>query len=172
MKARSGLGWRLGRAFLLQAAAISVTAVVGVWAAAFTIEEVLIKRALEQEAAHHWALRERHPQFPAPDTRNLTGYLATGGDESAFPPELRGLSTGYHSLPTPADLTVVYVTERGRDRLALVFDGEQVRDLSVFFGLVPLGMVLAVLYLVAWLSYRAARRAVSPVEWLAREVHR
>ena len=43
----------------MQVVAIGVTAVVGVWAAAFTIEEVLIKRALEQEAVHFWDLRDR-----------------------------------------------------------------------------------------------------------------
>lgn len=172
MRASGGLGRRLGRAFVLQAAAISVAALVGVWAAAFTIEDLLIERALEQEADYFWALRERRADLPAPDTRNLTGYLARGGDHSDVPEPLRALAPGYHRLSTSSDLTVVYVTERGDERLALVFDGEQVRELSVFFGLAPLALVLAVLYLAAWLSYRAARRAVSPVEWLAREVHR
>jgi signal transduction histidine kinase len=166
------MGRRLGRAFLVQAATITATALVGVWVAAFTIERVLIERALEQEAAHFWALRERRSGAPAPDTRNLTGYFGPGGDERDFPDALRGLDVGYHRLSTAADLTVVYVTRRGEDRLALVFDGEQVRELSVFFGLVPLGLVLSALYVAAWLAYRAARRAVSPVERLAREVRR
>lgn len=172
MAADGGLGRRLGRTLLLQAAAIGVAAVVGVWAAAFTIETMLIERALEQEAQHYWELREARPWLPAPDTRNLTGYLAVGGNEDALPAALRGLAPGYHRLSSSADLSVAYVTERGGDRLALVFDGEQVRELSVFFGLFPLGLVLTVLYLAAWLAYRAARRAVSPIEWLAREVHR
>ena len=168
---RRGLGRTLGRAFLLQALAIGATAVISVWAAAFTIEEVLIKQALAQEAQHFWDGRARRPGFPVPDTRNLTGYLAVGGDDDAFPAALRGLAPGYHRLSSASDLTVAYVEQRGDRRLALVFDGEQVRELSVYFGLVPLGLVLTLLYLAAWLAYRAARRAVSPLEWLAREVH-
>lgn len=172
IRASGGLGRRLGRAFLLQAVAIGVTAVVGVWAAAVTIEQVLIKQALEQEAEFYWALRARRPDVPSPTTLNLTGYLAESGDERNFPQTLRGLATGYHRFASSADFSVVYVSENGADRLALVFDGEQVRKLSVLFGLAPLGLVLVVLYLAAWMSYRAARSAVSPVEWLAREVHR
>lgn len=171
MSTSGGMRRRLGRAFLLQASVIGVTAVIGVWVAAFTIERVLVKQALEQEANYYWALRDQHPDLPSPRTRNLTGYLGVDGDESEFPPVLRGLALGYHRMPTSeADFTVAYVDERGGDRLALIFDGEQVHELSLFFGLAPLALVLAMLYLAAWLSYRAARLAVSPVEWLAREV--
>jgi signal transduction histidine kinase len=35
---------------------------------------------------------------------------------------------------------------------------------------VPLALVLASVYLTAWLTYRSSRRAVSPVIWLARQV--
>jgi signal transduction histidine kinase len=172
MRASGGLGRRLGRAFLLQALAIGVTAMIGVWAAAFTIEQVLIKQALEQEADYFWSLHAQQPDTPSPDTLNLTGYLAKEGDRSTFPTALRDLAPGYHHLPTSADFSAAYISDRGADRLALIFDGEQVRELSLFFGLVPLALVLIVLYLAAWLSYRAARLAVSPVEWLAQEVHR
>lgn len=172
MKAAGGLGRRLGRAFALQAAIIGAAAGLGVWAAAITIEGLLVERALHGEADHFWRGRALDPTLPAPDTLNLTGYLAPGGDESGYPPALRGLGPGYHRLSSTSDLTVAYVDERDGDRLALVFDGEQVRELSVYFGLLPLALVLTLLYLSAWLAYRAARRAVSPVEWLAREVSR
>lgn len=172
MKTKGGIGRRLARAFLLPALAISVTAALGVWVAGFTIEETLIKRALKQEAGHFWAAKAEQPDLPAPNTANLTGYLAANDADAHFPTMLRGLEEGFHPLTSSADLSVAYVTARGDDRLALVFDGERVRELSVFFGLVPLGLVLAVLYVSAWLAYRAARRAVSPVEWLAREVRR
>ena len=166
----SGLSQRLGRAFALQVLAIAAAAVVGVWAAAFTIEELLIERALEEEADHYWALRRDDPAVVAPNTRNLRGYLVEHERHQHLPLELRALSDGFHHLSTDADATIVYLTRQGAERLILVFNGEQVRELSAFFGLAPLGLVLAVIYLVAWLSYRAARRAASPVEWLAREV--
>lgn len=164
------LGTRLGRAFVLQAVVISVTAIVGVWVAGFTIERVLIKRALQEEANHFWRARNADLRAPPPDTLNLTGFLAPARDLSSFPAPLRDLGPGYHRVDTQADMSVVYVEERGGERLALQFDGEQVRELSVLFGLVPLALVLALLYFGAWIAYRAGRRAISPIEWLARQV--
>ena len=64
-----GLGRRLGRVFLLQATLISLAAIIGVYAAGTTIEEVLIRRALEEEADPF--LRHdspRSPHFPVPVT--------------------------------------------------------------------------------------------------------
>lgn len=164
------LGHRLGRAFFLQAVVISVTAIVGVWAAALTIERVLIKQALEAEAKHYWQLRSLHPSMPPPNTLNLTGYVASGEGNEVFPSAVRYLTPGYHRLDTVSDMTVVHVSERQGERLVLQFDGEQVRELSVLFGLAPLGLLLVLLYFAAWFAYRAGRRAISPVEWLARQV--
>lgn len=172
MQTRRGLRSRLGRAFIIQALLISVAALVGVYAAAFTIEDVLIKQALEEEASHFWLRHRENAEFPTPDTRNLTGYIASLDDDSTVPDHLRGLANGFHRLSSDADFSVAYVTEQAGRRLHLVFDGERVRELAVFFGLVPLGLVLAVLYLVTWLAWRVSQRAVSPVEWLAKEVQR
>ena len=166
------LSHRLGRAFVLQAVVISVTAIVGVWAAALTIERVLIKRALHEEADHYWRLRTDDKTVSPPRTLNLTGYVAQTGQPDGLPDELRDLGPGYHRLDSTSDMTVVYVSERDGDRLALKFDGEQVRELSVLFGLAPLGLVLALLYFAAWVAYRTGRRAISPIEWLARQVGR
>lgn len=168
----AGLGRRLGRVFLLQAAFISAAAVIGVYATATTIEEVLIRRALEEEAEHFWRRFSASVQFPAPDTRNLTGYLARGADRSAVPARVAGLGTGLHDLDSAADFSVVHVTEQDGDTLFLVFDGERVSELALWFGLVPLAGVLVILYLSSWLGYRLATRAVSPVIWLARQVRR
>lgn len=170
MKSRGGLRQRLGRAFLLQAVLISIAAVIGVYAAAFAIEEVLIKRALEEEATYFWEQFATNPVFPLPDTRNLTGYLAT--DAARLPEPLRGLTAGFHQLPAQGEFSVVYVTERGPRQLYLVFDGESVGQLALYFGLVPLAGVLIVLYLIAWIAYRLAGQAISPIVRLAKEVEK
>ena len=167
-----GLGRRLGRVFLLQATLISLTAVIGVYAAGTTIEEVLIRRALEEEADHFWKRFSASALFPVPDTRNLTGFLARGADRSGVPAPVAALGPGFHRLDTAADFSVVYVTERDADTLYLVFDGERVSELALWFGLVPLAGVLVILYLSSWLAYRLATRAVSPVIRLARQVRR
>ncbi len=168
-----GLGRRLGRVFLLQATLISLAAVIGVYAAGTTIEEVLIRRALEEEAEHFWERFSASAQFPVPDTRNLTGFLAGGdADRSGVPASIAALGPGFHDLDTAADFSVVYVTERDGNRLLLVFDGEGVSRLALWFGLVPLAGALVILYLSSWFTYRLAARAVSPVIRLARQVRR
>jgi signal transduction histidine kinase len=162
--AASGLRARLGRAFLMQAAFIGAAAVVGVFLASLLLESVLIRQALREEATHFWSQRERDRAFPLPGTLNLTGYLDTAPDP------LSRLSTGYHERVIAGVETVVFVSDRGGQRLYLVFDRSGVGRLATVFGLLPLAMVLLVLYLSTWLAFRASRRAFSPVIALARQV--
>ena len=170
MSAKWGIQQRLVRAFLLQALLISITAVIGVYAAGTLIREVLITRALQEEADFFWQQRLQNPAFSLPNTLNLTGYLDT--DDKQVPEKLRHYSTGYHDLPSEAEFSTLYVTERNNERLYLLFDGEQVGRLALYFGLLPLTLVLIALYLAAWMSWRLTGRAISPLIWLAHEVDR
>ena len=174
MRLEGGLKRRISRTFLLQAAGISVAAVVGVYLAAAILQEVLVTQALRQEADYYWERYADDPEAPLPDTRNLHGFMiAVAGDaEAELPEHLRGLDVGFHDVPGDAGFTTVYVTAREGRRLYLAFDGERVNELAAYFGLVPLMFVLLVLYLSVWLAYRASHRAVSPVAWLARQVNR
>lgn len=165
--ARGGIRYKLSRAFLLQAALIGLTAVLSVLAARFTLEEVMVKQALQGEADYYWS---REPGSPPPDTRNLTGYLAPEDDPSALPRPLQGLKLGFHPFSESDGFTMAYVSEHSGQRLYLVFDGEQVGDLAFYFGVVPLAGVLVVLYLATWTAYRLSSRAVSPVIRLAQQV--
>ena len=56
------------------------------------------------------------------------------------------------------------------ERLTLIFEGEQVRSLALWFGLVPLMIVLVIVYVSLYLGYRFYRGSVSPVVRLAHEV--
>jgi len=172
MKPSIGIKQRLSRAFILQVVFISVAAVLGVWAAAFLLEEVLVNEALREEATYFWAKQAQEPGFPLPDTRNLTGYLDRDAGARSAPQAWRALDAGFHSIPTETGFTTLYISERNADRLYLVFQGEQVRALAVYFGLVPLTAVLVVLYLSVWLAYRSSHRAISPITLLAKEVNR
>jgi len=164
-----GLRRKLRIAFM-QAAAISLAAVIGVFAASAVLKNVLIQRALQQEAAHFWQRLERDPRAAMPDTYNMTGYLVPPLAAATLPPTLRPLGPGYHALPRAQGGSLVLVEERGDARLYLLFKQEQVDSLAFWFGVVPLALVLASVYLTAWLTYRSSRRAVSPVIWLARQV--
>lgn len=171
MPTSRGLKQRISRALLLQAGAIAIAAIVGVYLAGVLLKDVLITQALRQEAEYFWEKRAAQPTFPLPDTRNLTGYMAGASPEHVPGPGLASLPAGFHTLPESADFGTVYVTDNGSQRLFLVFDGEQVDALATYFGLVPLTVVLLVLYLSVWLIFRASQRAVSPITRLARLVN-
>jgi signal transduction histidine kinase len=169
MTERSGLRRKLSVAFM-QAAAISLAAAFGVFAASAVHKNVLIQRALQQEAAHYWYRLARDPAASIPDTYNMTGYLVPPQSAAALPAQLQPLGPGYHALPREQGGALVLVEEHGAQRLYLLFKQEQVDSLAFWFGVVPLALVLASVYLTAWLTYRSSRRAVSPVIWLARQV--
>lgn len=172
MNERSGLRRKIWAAFILQAAAISFAAVLGVYGASAVLKHVLIQRALQEEASHYWSRRERNPVAEVPDTYNMTGYLRPAGQVDDLPEKLRRLAPGYHNLPRAQGGSLVMVEDRDGMRLYLLFKQEQVDSLAFWFGMAPLALVLAVVYLLAWSTYRASKRAVSPVIWLAGQVQR
>lgn len=168
---QSGLRAKIGVAFILQAAAISCGTVLGVYAAAAILEDVLIKRALREETAHFMQLLERDPQQPTPDTHNMKGYLRRPGESGeAIPSNLARLDLGFHVLREHGSRALVYVSDCAAGRLYLVIDQAHIGRLALFFGLVPLTLVLLFIYIATWLTYRLSRRAISPVIWLANEV--
>lgn len=170
--AKQGLHYKLIRAFLLQILLISMVTLFGVFAAAKVVEDVLVRHALKGEAAHFWALYLKDKDYPRPNTMNLTGYLAVDDDFSKVPEPLRSLHPGYVRAELDDHSPIVYVEDHDNSRLFLVFNEEQVSDLSFYFGIVPLSLVLILLYLFAWLSYRQTSKAISPVVKLARKVDR
>jgi signal transduction histidine kinase len=173
MSQRTGLRRKIWIAFILQAAAISFAAVLGVYGASAVLKHVLIQRALQQEALHFWQRRERDPKAEMPDTYNMTGFLLpANAPVTAAPAELRRLGPGFHSLPRAQGGSLVLVEDSRGQRLYLLFKQEQVDTLAFWFGVAPLALVLVVVYIIAWSTYRASRRAVSPVVWLAEHVQR
>lgn len=168
MRISTGLRRKIWAAFILQIAAISCATVLGVYGASAVLKDVLIQRALTDEAQHFHQRLARDPEASLPDTFNMQGFLQRPGEtEDVLPANLRGLSTGYHSLPQERGGSLVLVEDSPDGRLLLVFDAEQVNALAFFFGAVPLVLVLLVIYIIAWGTYRISRRAVSPVIWLA-----
>ncbi len=169
----SGLRRKIWIAFMLQVAAISFATVLGVYGASAVLQDVLIHRALTDEAGHYWRRHARDPRAPLPDTFNMQGHLLRPGQSTErLPPYLRELDVGYHALPRAHGGALVYVDERAPGRLYLEFKQEQVAALAFYFGAVPLVFVLIVIYVIAWITYRLSRRAISPVSWLAEVVQR
>jgi signal transduction histidine kinase len=163
-----GLRTRLVRVFLLQVLAISVATILGVYAAAWVVERVLVQEALNGEAEYFWDRYSQSADFPLPDTNNLTAYMAENGDRSSVPEWLRDHDPGFRrGHRSDASNPVVHVSERGDDRLYLVFDEMQVSSLAWYFGIAPLTGVLLLIYVLTWVGYVMSRRAVSTVVQLA-----
>jgi len=164
---RGGIKAQLIRVFVLQILAISVATVLGVYAAAFVVEQVLVREALNGEAEHFWTHYEKNPSFPLPNTNNLNGYFA-GGAEGEVPQWLQGVEPGFGRHRTPAGgEPVVHVSEHSGKRLILVFDEMQVSSLAFYFGIAPLTGVLLLIYVLTWVGYVLSRRAVSTIVQLA-----
>lgn len=164
---KQGLQYKLIKAFLLQILLISVATLMGVFAAAKIVEDVLVREALQGEADHFWERYRQNPNFPAPDTLNMSGYLASNGDFSRVPGALRALQPGFGRASIEGRQPIVYIEDNDDERLYLVFDEQQVAALSFYFGVVPLSLVLVLIYVFAWMSYRQSREAISPVISLA-----
>jgi signal transduction histidine kinase len=166
-----GIKTRLIKVFVLQLLAISIATVLGVYAAAWVVERVLVQEALNGEAEHFWSHYRSDPGFALPNTNNLRGYLAPGGDVSGLPQWLRDLEVGFGRVHEgEQSQPVVHVSEDAGDRLYLVFDEVQVSQLAFYFGVAPLTGVLLLIYILTWVGYVLSRRAVSTVVQLAEAV--
>ena len=166
-----GLRGKLWIAFVLQTVSIALATLLGVYAAMVVLRDVLIQRALTDEAVHYWKGRARDPAWPVPNTYNMHGYLLKPGAEDAdIPNGLRLLAPGFHALTMAGADELVYVDQHGSERLWLIFHQEQLRNLALWFGLVPLSFVLGAVYFVSFYTYRVSKRAVSPIIQLAKSV--
>ncbi len=164
----SGINQQLWRAFLIQAGLISIVAVLSIYAARYVLSDVLIERALTEEANHFWNLYTNDSSTNRPNTYNLTGYLYPSDH---VPEYMITLDNGYHQIQGDNGLvTLVYVTSLEDKRLFLEFDNEQVGRLAFLFGMLPLSIILLIIYLSSWIAYRFSTQAVSPIIQLAKDV--
>ncbi|HVJ63355.1 MAG TPA: sensor histidine kinase, partial [Tahibacter sp.] len=172
MRKASGIRRKIWVVFVLQLASISFATVVGVYGAATILEDLLIKQAMRDEAGHFFGRLATNADAELPDTYNMHGYLAaTGKPRGEVPAELRALEPGFHHVVREEVRDeLVYVSDDAPGRLFLVFRQEQVHKLAFLFGFVPLTVVLLIIYTTTWLTYRASRRALSPIVALANVV--
>jgi signal transduction histidine kinase len=170
MPKHSGLIKKINRAFFLQALLISVAAMLSVFFAKIVLEEVLIKQAIKEEADYFWKNYSADNGFSLPDTLNLTGYLSSENLPAVVRLRLPE-QTGFHEYEDDTNRLVVYVSEVNQRRLYLIYNRGQVDSLAAYYGLFPLALVLIVLYLSLWFTYRFSRRTISPVSQLAQQVN-
>ncbi len=163
---------RLLRVFVLQLALISLVTVAGILAASLVAERILVNQALEGEASYFWNRRAENPDFGLPDTLNLQSWFSTAEMPQSVPTNFQDLPLGQHRVDVEGDDRIVHVSERGGDRLYLLFQDETVTTLAFYFGVVPLTLVLLIMYSLAFLAYWLSKRAVSPIARLADVIER
>ncbi|MBD9535423.1 HAMP domain-containing histidine kinase [Stenotrophomonas sp. STM01] len=164
-----GLSRKIRIAFILQALLVSLAVLVGGYLVTQVIRHGLEEVKLQEEAAHYWQARAKHPGKPPPDTHTLQGYLwLQGQPPDGIPVALRMLSPGFHELKASSQRVLVDPQPAGR--LYLVLERSQTERNAFWFGVVPVLLVLIVIYAVSWRTYRVSRRLVWPVNWLARRV--
>ena len=164
-----GLPRKIRIAFLVQVALASLAIVLGVFLVSAVIKQSLINTALQEEAAHYWEIYGASDTQPPPNTYNMRGYLVLRGRSNLLLPEnLRALKPGFYELKD--DGLLVLVDEKPAGRLYLVFLRSQAERMAFYFGTLPIILTLVAIYFFSWLTYRASKRLVSPVNWLARQV--
>ena len=166
----TGLLGRLNRAFWLQVGLITLAAMLGIFLARISIEEVLVRQAILQEVEHFWRHYRADPGFHLPDTKNLTGFL----DPGELPPAVRDIlpaGPGFYEISDLGNRLVLHISEEQGQTLYLIYYRGQVDALVLYYGLLPLLVVLTILYLSLWFAYRFSRRTISPVTRLARQIN-
>lgn len=167
---RRELRGKLRVAFVLQIAAISAAMLLSVYAAWYVLRDVLIERVLIEESEHYLQRLQRDPSAPPPHTRHLQALWLRRGDSGPAAAGIAALEPGYHVVDDATGPPLAYVTDAPAGRLVLTVDRERVDRLALWFGFVPLSVIVVFMILATWLAYRVSRRAVSPVIWLANQV--
>ncbi|MGH8124568.1 MAG: sensor histidine kinase [Rhodanobacteraceae bacterium] len=168
----ASIGHRFWVMFSLWVAAISVVIALAVYALMSSVQQAVARQELEREAAYFSAQMAHNPAAPLPDTWLIRGYRkAPGQSDAAVPPALRGLTPGYHQIrQQDGTLGTVLVSDGARGRLYLLFNHDRPNRGVTLYGLIPVVLVVLIIYLATWLTYRASRKALSPVIELARVV--
>lgn len=166
----SGLLGKFTRAFWLQVGWITIAAILGVYVAKVVIEETLVKNAIREEAEYFWKHYRADDQFNLPDSKNLTGYF----DPTRLPPTLQVKlpdKPGFYEYSNLSSGLVLYISKLQGKTLYLVYYRGQVDALVLYYGLFPLLVLLTILYLTVWFSYRFSRRAISPLTRLSNHIN-
>lgn len=156
------------RYYWLQIGLIALAVIFGLACSGVIIKQLLLKTALEQEAAHYWMRYDKDHNAALPDTKNLYGYRW-----QTTPPDLikpLTLERGVHRLIIDGNDRVTMYDEHAGYKLLLVFGESNVNRLIWLFGLAPLMVSLILLYSVLWFINRKAHRHLSPVTQLAQAI--
>lgn len=167
---RTGLRTKLVRVFAIQVAIVSVATLIGIYVANTIIVDMILREGLETEADYYWQRYAADPQASLPDTSNMRSYRAAGNALDRIPTELRDIPPDEEVRRIADGTRLVHVSQRGDQRLFLVWNQAQIYNIAFFFGIVPLAIVLLIIYGLAFLAFRLSQQAISPIVQLARRL--
>ena len=184
------------RIFIVRAVLLAFLAVLSVVFSTLTLEQFMIKSALQSESDYFWENYSQDSTIRAPNTWNLKGFFladqvlpkqeintlksflmlesaeifSPGHDHQSLHDArsvFAAIQTGFTHLKHQPGYTLLHKTTQDGQSLILVFDGENVRSLAIFLGLIPLLLFLLISYLLVCLIYTKAKEVLSPITWLA-----
>lgn len=164
---RTGLRAKLVRVFAIQVGIVSIATLVGVYVANTIIVDLILRQGLETEAEYYWNRFDQNLEASLPDTSNMRSYMATADSTAHLPEALRDIPADESVRTVAGGSQLVHVSERDGQRLYLVWEKAQIYNVALFFGIVPLAVVLLVIYSLSFLAYRLSRQAISPIVQLA-----
>lgn len=166
-----GLPRKIRIAFILQVVVVSLAVVLGGYVVSAVIKLGYVQSASHAEADNFFARRAGDPGYPVPQGRYVEGWFVPAGvGNDGVPAEVAALPPGYHELHAAGQL--VRIERRPSGTLYLVYDRSRLDALLYNFAVLPIVLGLLAVFAVSWLTYRASKRLIAPVNWLAREVAR
>ena len=167
-----GLPRKLRFVFIVQLALVTLAVVIGAWLIGVQVKHGLFGELLREDAAYYWDHYRRDPDAALPDSRRMRGLLVSsaqaGKTGSTGILALDELEPGFHDMQPNGWL--VWVDDGPGGRLYLLYDRNHAQGMIWWVAVAPVLLVLLVIYLAAWYSYRASRELVIPINQLARRV--
>jgi signal transduction histidine kinase len=164
-----GLPLKLRYVFILQVMLASVVVVIGAAVTGSIVKQALTDQQLRNEVEQFWTARAEDPAYPLPRSSTMRGwFVAAGGSQDELPVELRRFGTGISRLADGNRKLII--DDRPQGRLYVVMSFDLLDKVIRRAGLVSILLALLAIYVTTWLTYRASKRLVTPVSWLARQV--
>lgn len=161
-----GIRRKIWAVFIQQIAAISLAGLLGVYVFVSLLENLILHELVTRESVQFVQRLATDPAALPPQGPFVRSYLLSpSAAAQEAPPGLSHLADGYHG--PGANRPAVSVTETPAGRLYVVAEQRQLHALVFWIGFGLFGMILATVYVTAWLAYRASRRALAPIVVLA-----
>lgn len=168
----TGLPRKFRLLFIFQLLAVTLFIAGGLWLVVSGSKRVVFNNLLKEDATFFWEQRRQDPLAMPTHSRRQQGVLL---DDQGRPVAGQRMPEGYLSLgPGFHDLAgdgwLVWVEDGPAGRLIQRYERGHALRIVLLVVILPALVTLLGFYLGAWYSYRASRRLVQPVNWLAQQV--